>query len=120
MLQFTKAALDRVQEQQLEHFVDSALPALCREFPELWHRVDEAALARWLRQQAEAAGDLGLLSFDGAYRLAGWRLRLGPDFPAGPEFAWAREILQREAVPEGSRLDAVDQVLWGLEPEAAP
>ena len=119
MLELTKADFDKMQAQQQDHFVDSALPSLRREFPELWLRFSEPDLARWLRRQADAAGPLGLLTFDGAYRLIGWRLRLGADFPAGPDFAWAREILQREAWPEARRLDAIDQVLWGQAPEAS-
>lgn len=115
MLQIRQEQIAEVIEAQRRDFVTAGLLSLRQEFPEVWLRQTDPEVQRLLYDQCERAAGYNVNLADGIYLLFTLRLRLDWNFPEGDAFAWAREILGRDLVPERERLDALRSVLWGEE-----
>ncbi len=100
-------------EAQRQRFVANSIETLRIEFPELWFRQSESQIKQLLYDQCGRAKQYNINLSEGVYLLFIMRLRLDWNFPEGKDFAWAREILLRELIPEEERISALEAMLWG-------
>ncbi len=113
MLKISHASVAGLTEAQRQRFVADHLPVLRQEFPELWFERTYEEIGRMLYDHCAWASRHQVERSRGIYLLLTMRLRLGWEFPAREEDAWARTILGRELRPEDERIDALHQALWG-------
>lgn len=113
MLSINPQNISGMIESQRQKFVIHAMESLRIEFPELWLSQSDSQIKQLLYDQCERAKYYNINLSESIYKLFTMRLRLDWRFPEGINYAWAREILLRDLIPEDERIGALEAMLWG-------
>src|SRR5256885_1342218 len=81
MLRLSEQTVGRLDAEHRRRVLESLLPVLRSEFPELWARWTDAEILDGLVQASMDAERYRLYSADGVHAFFSMRLRLGADFP---------------------------------------
>jgi hypothetical protein len=111
----------RIREEQLaalsgdagDDYASRVLVHLRTLYPEFYYRRDEVKLREFVRESVSRADGYGLRDEFAVIRYIDYRVLLGMEFDALPEYVWIKRILSDGGRSELQRIKDVDRNMFG-------